>query len=85
MKFIAKAFIYFYKYLISPLLPNCCRYTPSCSTYAIEAYNKHSFVNATILTIKRVLSCNPFSKKDIFDEVPEEFSVYKSIKKFLCK
>ena len=48
-----------YKKCISPLLLNrCCMY-PSCSTYAISAYQKHGFIKGTALTIKRLLKCNP--------------------------
>lgn len=69
---IAKVFIYFYKYIISPILPNSCRYIPSCSTYAVEAFQKHTFFYASFLVVKRILSCHPFSKKPMLDEVPEK-------------
>ncbi len=46
-----------------------CRYTPTCSQYAIEAYEKHNFIYATLLTIWRILRCNPFSKGG-YDPVP---------------
>jgi len=49
-----------YKYVISPVLPNACRYTPTCSVYAIEAIKKHGPLKGTFLSIKRILSCNPW-------------------------
>jgi len=49
-----------YQYLISPLLPRTCRYTPSCSGYAIEAFKTHGVLKALFFTIRRVISCNPW-------------------------
>lgn len=52
-----------YRKYISPVLGSGkCRYTPSCSSYAISAYKKYNFIKATGLTIWRILRCNPFSK-----------------------
>jgi len=45
---------------ISPMLPPTCRYTPTCSTYAIQALKKHGPIKGAYLAIKRILSCNPF-------------------------
>ena len=59
-----------YKKYISPLKPPCCRFTPSCSSYAIEAFQKRGFFIGLILTIWRILRCNPFSKGG-YDPVPE--------------
>ena len=49
-----------YQYVISPLLPNACRYTPTCSQYGIEALQKYGPIKGGFLTIKRFLSCNPW-------------------------
>ena len=49
-----------YKLLISPLLPNSCRFYPSCSEYALDALNKYGFVKGLWLTIKRIGRCHPF-------------------------
>ena len=46
-----------------------CKFVPSCSNYAIEAYEKFNFFYATLLTIWRILRCNPLSKGG-FDPVP---------------
>lgn len=56
-------FIKLYRKYISPLLGSGkCKYTPTCSQYAIEAYTKHNFFKATYKTIWRIIRCNPFSK-----------------------
>ena len=52
----------FYKARISPQLPPACRYTPTCSEYAIEAVERRGVIVGSALAIKRVLSCNPFSR-----------------------
>ena len=52
----------FYKARISPQLPPACRYTPTCSEYAIETLERRGVLVGSALAIKRVLSCNPFSR-----------------------
>ena len=47
-----------------------CRYTPTCSSYAIEAYEKYGFFYGSYLTIKRILRCNPWGGFG-YDPVPE--------------
>jgi hypothetical protein len=49
-----------YQKVISPWLPNSCRYTPTCSQYAIEALKKHGLIKGTFLAIKRIVSCHPW-------------------------
>lgn len=49
-----------YQGAISPLLPNACRYTPTCSQYTIEALQKYGPVKGGWLGLKRILSCNPW-------------------------
>lgn len=46
-----------------------CKYHPSCSNYALEAYQKFNFFKASFLTIYRIIRCNPFSKGG-YDPVP---------------
>lgn len=60
----------FYKRHISPQLPPACRYTPTCSEYAIEAIERHGALKGTLLAARRVLSCNPLSRGG-HDPVPE--------------
>ena len=49
-----------YQLLISPLLPPSCRYTPSCSAYAILAFRQYGVLKGLVLTVHRVLRCNPW-------------------------
>ena len=52
--------ILFYKKAISPLLIPSCRYYPTCSEYGLEAIRKHGPFKGGWLTLKRILSCNPW-------------------------
>lgn len=74
MKFIFAAIIKFYKFFISPILPSCCRFYPSCSQYASQAVLKHGMMCGSWLSIKRILRCNPFTCGGI-DEVPDEINI----------
>jgi putative membrane protein insertion efficiency factor len=49
-----------YQMVISPLLPPACRYTPSCSQYAIEALQRHGALKGTWLAARRIARCHPF-------------------------
>lgn len=68
-KFAIKA-IKWYQKNISPTKSHKCRHYPTCSNYALEAYDKHNFFYATYLTSKRILTCNPLFKPK-YDPVPE--------------
>ena len=48
-----------YKFLISPLLGNSCRYLPTCSEYSIEALKKFGLIEGVYMSLKRILSCHP--------------------------
>ena len=61
--------IRFYQVCISPLFPPCCKYYPTCSSYAMEAIQKHGSFKGIVLSTRRILRCNPFSKGGI-DPVP---------------
>lgn len=61
--------IHFYRYCISPLTPPSCRFTPTCSRYALEALQKHGPVKGLWLTIKRIARCNPWGGSG-YDPVP---------------
>ncbi len=71
MKHIMIWLIGLYRKYISPLKRPCCRFTPTCSAYAIEAFEKRGFFVGFILTVWRILRCNPFSKGG-YDPVPEK-------------
>lgn len=59
-----------YKKYISPLKGRpTCKFTPSCSSYAIEALEKYGFLKGSLLAVWRILRCNPFSKGG-YDPVP---------------
>ncbi len=60
MRYLIIVVLKFYKYSISPLLPMACRYTPTCSEYGIEALTKYGALKGGWLTMKRLLSCNPW-------------------------
>ena len=54
---------------ISPLKPPCCRFTPTCSAYAIQALRKHGPIKGSLLAIWRILRCNPWGGSG-YDPVP---------------
>lgn len=62
MKHAVLAALRFYKRAVSPLLPPACRYTPTCSEYAMEAVAKHGALRGSALAARRVLSCHPFAR-----------------------
>ena len=69
MKRLMLALIRFY---ISPARPPCCRFIPTCSTYALEAVEVHGALKGGLLAVWRVLRCHPFhrEKSFIYDPVP---------------
>jgi putative membrane protein insertion efficiency factor len=61
---IAKIFtlpIRFYRYFISPMFPPSCRFTPTCSEYAIDVIQRHGVFNGTYLAIVRLSKCHPWN------------------------
>ena len=71
MKYLMIWLIRLYRKYISPLKPPCCRFTPTCSAYALEAFMKRGFFVGLILTVGRIFRCNPFFKGG-YDPVPEK-------------
>ena len=65
-----------YKFLISPLFGQSCRYLPTCSEYSIEALKTYGFFKGLFLSIKRILSCHPWGQGG-FDPVKKEMKVKK--------
>jgi len=63
--------IHFYRKYISPHKLPCCRFTPTCSEYALEAIKIHGSFKGTLLAIYRVLRCNPLCRGG-YDPVPEK-------------
>ena len=62
--------IRFYQRRISPCKPPCCRFYPTCSSYAYEAINKYGALKGGWLAFKRLCRCNPFNRSDPYDPVP---------------
>ena len=59
----------FYQLCISPLTPPSCRFTPTCSQYAVEALCTHGLLKGGLLAVWRILRCNPFGRFG-YDPVP---------------
>lgn len=69
LSYILIAIVKFYKSFISPLTPATCRYTPSCSTYMLEAIQVHGPFKGFWLGLKRISSCHPWGGSG-YDPVP---------------
>ena len=70
LKILLLKLIKFYQRGISPFFPSRCRYSPTCSQYAVEAIPKYGAAKGGWLALKRFLRCHPFAKHDYFDPVP---------------
>ena len=69
-----------YKFLISPLLGQSCRYLPTCSEYSIEALKEFVLIKGSFMSLKRILSCHPIKLLggcSGFDPVKKEMKVRK--------
>ena len=69
-----------YKYLISPLLGQSCRYLPTCSDYSIEALKTYGFFKGSLMSIKRIFSCHPIKflgGGEGFDPVDKKIKIKK--------
>ncbi len=69
-----------YKFFISPLLGNSCRYLPTCSEYSIEALKEFGLLKGIFISLKRILSCHPIKflgGGDGFDPVKRKMKVKK--------
>ena len=65
-----------YQRWVSPALPRRCKYEPTCSAYALEAFQKRGFFVGMFLSVRRVLRCNPFHPGG-YDPVPEKGLIYR--------
>ena len=68
-KRIMLGMIRFYRRFISPMFPPCCRFTPTCAAYALEAIQKYGALKGGYLAVRRILRCNPFHPGG-YDPVP---------------
>ena len=71
MKTVVLAALRFYKSAVSQMLPPACRYTPTCSEYAMAAVERFGVARGLFLATRRLLSCNPWSRGG-YDPVPME-------------
>lgn len=69
MKYLFIFLVRFYQVVVSPLKPPSCRYTPTCSQYALEALKKYGAFKGGWLAIKRISSCHPWGGSG-YDPVP---------------
>ena len=69
MKYLLLKFVRFYQVAISPMLPPRCRYTPTCSQYAVEALQRHGAYKGSMLALRRICRCHPFGGSG-YDPVP---------------
>ncbi len=80
MKFLNKILLFlclflirFYQLFLSPVKGSICRFQPSCSDYAKEAFLLHGVLKGGILTTKRILKCHPWGGSG-YDPVPKKLS-----------
>lgn len=71
MKRLLLGLIRFYRASISPHTPASCKYIPTCSQYGIEAIERFGALKGGLLTLWRILRCNPWSRGG-YDPVPEK-------------
>ena len=70
-KMLFLGMIYFYKYCISPILPNMCIYEPTCSTYTLVAIKRFGVIKGVLLGAKRIWRCSP-KHCGCVDRVPDD-------------
>lgn len=68
--FLVSLPIRLYRLVISPMIASNCRFTPTCSTYAMEALHKHGAIKGTWLATRRIARCHPWGGSGI-DNVPD--------------
>jgi putative membrane protein insertion efficiency factor len=69
MRTLVKLLIRAYQVLVSPLLPPSCRFTPTCSNYALQAIDRHGVLRGGWLAVKRIGRCHPWNPGG-YDPVP---------------
>ena len=61
-RLLLKGLVRCYQYVVSPHIASSCRYTPSCSEYAVEAFEKYGALKGTVLAAHRLLRCTPWGR-----------------------
>jgi len=79
MRHIPIILIKLYRYLISPYMAPSCRYTPTCSEYAIEAIDRFGIVRGSLLALRRIGRCHPWHEGG-HDPVPSSLMTFESNK-----
>lgn len=74
MKAILILLVRFYQKAISPFLPPSCRYRPTCSSYMLQALDKHGAIKGGLMGLARILHCHPFAEGG-YDPVPNTFTL----------
>lgn len=69
------ALIRFYQICISPHTPPSCRFTPTCSAYALEAFRTHGPIRGFFLTVRRIAKCHPWGGSG-YDPVPKKCTLF---------
>jgi uncharacterized protein len=69
MKYVARLLIRAYQVLLSPILPPSCRFTPTCSNYALEAIDRYGVAKGAWLAVRRIGRCHPWNPGG-YDPVP---------------
>lgn len=77
MKYVLVALLRMYRFAISPLYGDVCRYYPTCSAYALESVQVHGAVKGSWLSVRRLARCHPWAAGG-FDYVPPRKSSYAS-------
>ena len=75
MKYLNIPFILlikFYKFFISPFFSNSCKFTPSCSSYALECFRKYNLLKAIFKSTLRIIKCNPWFNTGGYDSPLEK-------------
>ena len=73
-------FIKIYKFAISPMLGNSCRYLPTCSDYSVEALKTYGLIKGLLISFRRILSCHPIKflgGGEGFDPIKKEMKIKK--------
>ena len=79
MRTLLISIIRLYSYLISPLLGKNCRFYPTCSSYTVQAIERHGSIKGSFLGLRRILRCHPWYRGEMLDEVPQEIAWRKLI------
>ena len=72
INYILILFIKIYKFLISPLFPNSCKFEPTCSSYCIDALKTYGLIKGIAYSIGRILRCNPWFNTGGYEPIVKE-------------